>query len=107
MRLVWPSFKDDLPDQWSEHGCKKRKRWHLLTQSIEGALVEVVDMLQRLRELAVQSSNDTNSSTDRRYIEDEVALLKAEITRVSNNTRYNGTKVLDGTFTIAAAPDRN
>ena len=69
-----------------------------LTQSIEGALVEVVDMLQRLRELAVQSSNDTNSSTDRRYIEDEVALLKAEITRIANNTRYNGTKVLDGTF---------
>ena len=69
-----------------------------LTQSIEGALVEVVDMLQRLRELAVQSSNDTNSATDRRYIEDEVALLKAEITRVSSNTRYNGTKVLDGTF---------
>ena len=69
-----------------------------LTQSIEGALVEVVDMLQRLRELAVQASNDTNSSTDRRYIEDEVALLKAEITRISSNTRYNGTKVLDGTF---------
>ena len=60
-----------------------------LTQSIEGVLVEVVDTFQRLRELAVQSSNDTNSSTDRRYIEDEVALLKAEITRVSNNTRYN------------------
>ena len=69
-----------------------------LTQSIVGALVEVVDMLQRLRELAVQASNDTNSSTDRRYIEDEVALLKAEITRISSNTRYNGTKVLDGTF---------
>ena len=45
-----------------------------------------------------RASNDTNSSTDRRYIEDEVALLKAEITRISSNTRYNGTKVLDGTF---------
>jgi flagellin len=70
-----------------------------LTQSIEGALVEVTDMLQRLRELSVQASNDTNTSTDRRYIQDEVNLLIAEITRISANTRYNGQKVLDGTFT--------
>jgi len=69
-----------------------------LTQSIEGALVEVTDMLQRLRELSVQAANDTNTSTDRRYIQDEVNLLIAEITRISANTRYNGQKVLDGTF---------
>jgi flagellin len=69
-----------------------------LTQSIEGALVEVTDMLQRLRELAVQSSNDTNTGVDRSYIQDEVDLLVAEISRVSSNTRYNGQKVLDGTF---------
>lgn len=69
-----------------------------LTQSIEGALVEVTDMLQRLRELSVQAANDTNTSTDRRYIQDEVNLLIAEITRISANTRYNDQKVLDGTF---------
>jgi flagellin len=70
-----------------------------LTQSIEGALVEVSDMLQRLRELAVQSSNDTNTDTDRAFIQEEVNLLIAEISRVSSNTRFNGQLVLDGTFT--------
>jgi flagellin len=69
-----------------------------LTQSIEGALVEVTDMLQRLRELSVQSANDSNNGTDRRYIQEEVSLLLAEITRVSTNTRYNGARVLDGSF---------
>ncbi len=70
-----------------------------LTQSIEGALVEVVDMLQRVRELAVQSANDTNTNTDRAFLQEEVNLLIAEITRVSANTRFNQTTVLDGSFT--------
>jgi len=70
-----------------------------LTQSIEGALVEVSDMLQRLRELAVQSANDTNTNTDRAFLQEEVNLLIAEITRVSSNTRYNQMTVLDGNFT--------
>ena len=69
-----------------------------LTQSIEGALGEVSDMLQRLRELAVQASNDTNTDQDRAFIQEEVNLLIAEISRVSSNTRYNGKLVLDGTF---------
>ena len=69
-----------------------------LTKSVEGALVEVTDMLQRLRELAVQSSNDTNGVQDRIYIQEEVQLLLAELDRVSSNTRFNGTKVLDGNF---------
>jgi len=70
-----------------------------LTQSIEGALVEVADMLQRLRELSVQSANDTNTNTDRAFLQEEVNLLIAEITRISANTRFNQTRVLDGTFT--------
>lgn len=70
-----------------------------MTQSVEGALVEVADMLQRMRELAVQSSNDTNTDTDRAFIQEEVNLLVAEISRVSSNTRYNGETVLDGSFT--------
>ena len=69
-----------------------------LTQSVEGALVEVADMLQRMRELAVQSANDTNTDTDRAFIQEEVNLLVAEISRISSNTRYNGETVLDGTF---------
>ena len=69
-----------------------------LTQSIEGALVEVSDMLQRLRELSVQSANDTNTGTDRKAIQVEVDLLVAEISRVSSNTRFNNQKVLDGSF---------
>lgn len=69
-----------------------------MTQSIEGALVEVTDMLQRLRELSIQASNATNTDIDRGYIQQEVNLLIAEISRISANTRYNGQKVLDGSF---------
>lgn len=70
-----------------------------LTQSVEGALVEVSDMLQRLRELSVQSANDTNTGVDRKAIQEEVDLLVAEISRVSSNTRFNNQPVLDGSFT--------
>ena len=56
-------------------------------------------MLHRMRELAVQAANDTNGSTDRGYLQTEVAALIAEIDRVSTDTKYNGTAVLDGTFT--------
>ena len=69
-----------------------------LTQSVEGALVEVSDMLQRLRELSVQAANDTNTGVDRKAIQEEVDLLVAEISRVSSNTRFNNQKVLDGSF---------
>ena len=70
-----------------------------LTKSVEGALVEVSDMLQRMRELSVQAANDTNVGTDRVAIQEEIDLLKAEITRVSENTRFNNQQVLNGTFT--------
>ena len=70
-----------------------------MTQSIEGALVEVTEMLQRLRELSIQAANATNTDADRAFIQEEVNLLIAEISRISANTRYNGQKVLDGSFT--------
>jgi flagellin len=70
-----------------------------MTQSIEGALVEVTDMLQRIRELAVQSANDTNTGIDRGYLQEEIVLLQAELSRVASNTRYNGQLVLDGNYT--------
>ena len=69
-----------------------------MTQSIEGALVEVSDMLQRLRELSIQAANATNTDIDRTFVQEEVNLLLAEISRVAANTRYNGQTVLDGTF---------
>ena len=72
-----------------------------LSQTAEGALGKVGDMLQRMRELAVQSANVTNSQTDRDALNAEVTQLKAEIDRVANTTSFNGTKLLDGSFTAA------
>ena len=69
-----------------------------MTRSIEGAIGTLTDMLQRIRELAMQSSNGTNSNIDRSFLQEEVDLLIEEITRVSETTRYNGTLVLDGRF---------
>ena len=69
-----------------------------LAQTAEGALVEVTNNLQRVRELAVQSSNATNSQSDRDALQTEVTSLKNEIDRVANTTAFNGVKVLDGSF---------
>jgi len=69
-----------------------------LAQTAEGALSEVSSNLQRIRELAVQSANATNSATDRAALQTEVSQLVAEIERVSTETSFNGTKLLDGTF---------
>lgn len=64
-----------------------------LAQTAEGALDEISNNLQRIRELAVQSANATNSSTDRSALQTEVAQLQAEITRVTN-TQFNGIAVI-------------
>ncbi len=72
-----------------------------LAQTAEGAMVEIGNNLQRIRELAVQSSNATNSSTDREALNSEVNQLLKEIDRVSNQTNFNGTKLLDGSFSGA------
>jgi flagellin len=66
--------------------------------TIENATNDVTDMLQRVRELAVQASNDTNSTTDRQYLQKEVDSLLNEINRVSSQTVYNDKVVLDGTL---------
>jgi flagellin len=70
-----------------------------LAQTAEGALGKVGDMLQRMRELAVQSANATNNQTDRDALQAEVAQLKEEIGRVATTTKFNGTTLLDGSFT--------
>ena len=66
---------------------------------IENATNDVTDMLHRMRELAIQATNDTNSDEDRAFLQLEVAQLKNEIDRVAEDTQYNGQTVLDGTFT--------
>ncbi|QXW18689.1 flagellin [Comamonas aquatica] len=69
-----------------------------LAQTAEGALSTIGNNLQRIRELAVQSRNATNSSDDRAALQEEVDQLKAEITRVAETTKFNGTNLLDGSF---------
>nr|WP_315247487.1 flagellin [uncultured Albidiferax sp.] len=73
-----------------------------LAQTAEGALGKVGDMLQRMRELAVQSSNATNSKQDRAALQAEVSQLTDEVDRIAKQTSFNGRKVLDGTFAGAA-----
>ena len=67
--------------------------------TIEGALQEGTKILQRMRQLAVQAASDTNTGTDRAYLQDEVNQLATEMNRISNNTEFNSQKLLDGTFT--------
>lgn len=67
-------------------------------QTAEGALSTLSNALQRVRELAVQSANDTNSATDRQALNNEVQQLVAEINRVANTTQFNGQNILDGTL---------
>jgi flagellin len=72
-----------------------------LAQTAEGALQESTNLLQRMRELAVQSANDTNSATDRESLQAEVDQLIAELDRISTTTTFNGKNLLDGSMTGA------
>ena len=69
-----------------------------LAQTAEGALSSIGNNLQRIRELAVQSANATNSASDRAALQQEVTQLVAEVDRVASQTEFNGLKLLDGTF---------
>jgi flagellin len=69
-----------------------------LAQTAEGALGEITNNLQRIRQLAVQSRNATNSASDRAALDTEAQQLKAEIDRVASTTTFNGVKLLDGSF---------
>jgi len=70
-----------------------------LAQTAEGALAQTTDLLQRMRELSIQSSNSTNSASDRSALQSEVNQLKQEVDRISSTTEFNGLKLLDGSFT--------
>jgi len=69
-----------------------------LAQTAEGALAQSGDILQRIRQLAIQSANATNSATDRKALNDEVNQLVQEVNRVAGTTTFNGLKVLDGSY---------
>ncbi len=72
-----------------------------LAQTAEGALGANSGSLQRIRELAIQSANSTNSASDRKALNNEVSQLLAEVQRVGETTQFNGQNILDGTFTSA------
>lgn len=72
-----------------------------LAQTAEGALEETTNILQRMRELSIQSANDTNTATDRASLQSEVNQLISELDRISSSTSFNGKKMLDGTFSGA------
>ena len=79
-----------------------------LAQTAEGALSSIGENMQRIRELAVQAANGTNSAEDRAALQKEVKQLSDEITRVKDNSNFNGTKLLNGTttsFTIQVGAD--
>jgi flagellin len=69
-----------------------------LAQTAEGALKASGDILQRVRELAVQSANASNSAGDRQALQQEVGQLVSELNRIAQTTEFNGTKLLEGTF---------
>jgi flagellin len=69
-----------------------------LAQTAEGALVQVTSNLQRIRELAVQSRNATNSDSDRAALDAEAQELRSEINRIATQTQFNGVNLLDGSF---------
>ena len=79
-------------------------------QTGEGALSTMGDAMQRIRELAVQSVNDTNSASDRQALNDEVQQLIAEVNRIANATQFNGQNILDGsssTLTFQVGANQN
>ena len=69
-----------------------------LAQTAEGALQESTNILQRMRELGVQSANDSNSASDRASLQKEVVQLQAELNRIADTTNFNGKQLFDGSF---------
>ncbi len=69
-----------------------------LTQTAEGNLSQISSVLQRMREIAVQSASDSNTATDRTSLQSEAASLSSEIDRIANTAQFNGKNLLDGTF---------
>ncbi|MDD3368608.1 MAG: flagellin [Lachnospiraceae bacterium] len=76
-----------------------------ITETADGTLAEIQDMLQRMNELAVKANNGTLTDDDRKTINDEITQLKDEITRISKETEFNGQPLLDGTWDLKGYSD--
>ena len=74
-----------------------------MAQTADDALNETTNLLQRMRELAVQSANDTNTQDDRSSLQDEFNQLQAEIQRIASNTEFNSQKLLNGNFSATTS----
>ena len=72
-----------------------------LAQTSEGNLAEISNVLQRMREISVQSANDTNTDDDRTSLQNEMTSLTEEIDRIANAAEFNGKNLLDGTVTAS------
>ena len=70
-----------------------------VAQTAEGAMTEIGDILQRMRELAVQAASDQNSADDRAFLQQEVTQLSSEIDRIASTTQFNSMNLLDGSYT--------
>ncbi|MEQ6885981.1 flagellin [Salicola sp. Rm-C-2C1-2] len=92
------STRFESQTQGLEVGIRNANDGVSLAQTAEGALGSMTENLQRIRELSLQSANATNSAQDRESLNAEVQELKAEIKRVSEQTNFNGTNLLDGSF---------
>jgi len=75
-----------------------------MLQTADGAMIEVTNMLQRMRELALQSSNGTTTEADRNYLNAEYANLISEMERIAQNTQWNGRSILQGDANAAGDP---
>lgn len=73
-----------------------------LSQTAEGALQQSTNLLQRMRDLSLQSANGSNSSSERKAIQQEVSALQSELTRIADTTTFGGRKILDGSFGTSA-----
>ena len=76
-----------------------------MAQTADGAMIEITNMLQRMRELSVQAASDTNTSTDRTSLNSEFKALQSEIQRISGNTQWNGMNILDDTVGTTGSVD--
>ena len=73
-----------------------------MVKTVDGAVIEITSMLQRMRELAVQAASDTNTNADQDSLDLEFQQLDDEIDRIATNTQWNGTKILDGSLGAVA-----
>lgn len=71
-----------------------------MAQTAEGAMQESTNILQRMRDLAIQAANATNSTVDRKALQEEIIQLKSELDRIANTTTFGGQKLLDGSFGV-------